>query len=122
MIEFGRALPRLRRTVLDRLQGRGLHRDRVLAAAVRLMDLGFFLAGGEEYAADHGTFGLATIRREHVTCGRRELIFEYPAKGGIQREQAVADEHLCAVVRSLKRRSWGGRELLAWRTGTGAMT
>ena len=119
MVEFGRALPRLRRTVLDRLEGRGLHRDRVLAAAVRLMDLGFFRAGGEEYAADHGTFGLATIRREHVTCGRRELTFEYPAKCGIQREQAVADEQLRAVVRSLKRRSWGGRELLAWRTGTG---
>ncbi|MGH3407281.1 MAG: DNA topoisomerase IB [Streptosporangiaceae bacterium] len=119
MVEFGRALPRIRRTVLARLEGRGLHRDRVLAAAVRLMDLGFFRAGGEEYAADHGTFGLATIRREHVTCGRRELTFEYPAKGGIHREQAIADEPLCAVVRSLKRRRWGGTELLAWRTSTG---
>jgi DNA topoisomerase IB len=119
MVEFGRALPGIRRTVLARLEGRGLYRDRVLAAAVRLMDLGFFRAGGEEYAAEHGTFGLATIRREHVTCGRRELSFEYPAKGGIQREQSVADQQLCAVVRSLKRRSWGGSELLAWRNGSG---
>jgi DNA topoisomerase IB len=119
MLEFGRALPRIRRAVLTRLDGRGLHRDRVLAAAVRLIDLGFFRAGGEEYAAEHGTFGLATIRREHVTCRRRELIFEYPAKGGIQREQAVADELACAVVRSLKRRRWGGSELLAWRNGSG---
>jgi len=119
MIEFGRALPRIRETVLDRLGGRGLGKDRVLAAALRLIDLGFFRAGGEEYAAEHGTFGLATIRREHVTCGRRQLIFEYPAKGGIQREQAIADERLCVVVRSLKWRRWGGRELLAWRNGSG---
>jgi DNA topoisomerase IB len=63
MVEFGRALPRIRETVLDRLEGRGLNRDRVLAAALRLIDLGFFRAGGEEYAAEHGTFGLATIRR-----------------------------------------------------------
>jgi DNA topoisomerase IB len=120
MLEFGRALLRIRETVLARLGTRGLHRDRVLAAAIRLIDLGFFRAGGEEYAAENGTFGVATIRREHVACGRRELTFEYPAKGGIQREQAIADEQLCMVVRSLKRRRWGGSELLAWRDRAGS--
>ena len=120
MLEFGRALPRIRETVLARLGARGLHRDRVLAAAIRLIDLGFFRAGGEEYAAGNGTFGLATIRRDHVVCGQRELTFEYPAKSGIQREQAVADQQLCAVVRSLKRRRWGGDELLAWRDRSGS--
>ncbi|HEX3489148.1 MAG TPA: DNA topoisomerase IB [Streptosporangiaceae bacterium] len=119
MAEFGRALPRIREKVLAELEGRGLHRERVMAAALRLIDLGFFRAGGEEYAAEHETFGLATIRREHVTCGRRQLTFEYPAKGGIQREQAIVDERLCVVVRSLKRRRWGGDELLAWRNGSG---
>lgn len=119
MLEFGRALPRIRETVLDRLSSRGLHRDRVLAAAIRLIDLGFFRAGGAEYAAENGTFGLATIRRDHVVCGRQELTFEYPAKGGIRREQAIVDEPLCTVVRSLKRRAWGGRELLAWRDRSG---
>jgi DNA topoisomerase IB len=119
MVEFGRAVPGIREQVLARLPGRGLTRDRVLAAALRLIDLGFFRAGGEEYAAEHETFGLATIRREHVTCGRAELTFAYPAKGGIQREQAIADEQLCAVVRSLKRRRWGGAELLAFRNGSG---
>jgi DNA topoisomerase IB len=119
MLEFGAALPSLREAVTDRLGGRGLSRDRVLAAALRLVDLGFFRAGGEEYQAQHATFGLATIRREHVTCGRGELTFEYPAKGGIQREQAVADEQVCAVIRSLKRRRWGGSELLAYRTSSG---
>jgi DNA topoisomerase IB len=115
MLEFGAALPHLRATVRDQLGGRGLHRERVLAAAVRLIDLGFFRAGGEEYAAENGTFGVATIRREHVRCGRDGLTFEYPAKGSIQREQAVADQPVCAVVRGLKRRRWGGTELFAYR-------
>jgi DNA topoisomerase IB len=119
MLEFGRALPEIRATVLDRLAGRGLTRDRVLAAAIRLIDLGFFRAGGEEYAAEHGTFGVATIRREHVSCGRQELTFSYLAKGGIQREQAIVDERLGTVIRSLKRRRWGGPELLAWRDRSG---
>lgn len=119
MLEFGAALPRLRQVISDRLGGRGLSRERVLAAALRLVDLGFFRAGGEEYAAEHGTFGLATIRREHVTIRPGELIFEYPAKRAIQREQAVADEQVQAVVRSLKRRRWGGSGLLAYRTRAG---
>ena len=121
MLEFGAALPRIRETVRDQLGGRGLRRERVLAAAVRLIDLGFFRAGGEEYAAENGTFGLATIRREHVRCGAAQLTFEYPAKGSVQREQAVADAPVCAVVRSLKRRRWGGPELFAYRAaGPGA--
>jgi DNA topoisomerase IB len=121
MLEFGAALPRIRETVRDQLGGRGLRRERVLAAAVRLIDLGFFRAGGEEYAAENGTFGLATIRREHVRCGAAQLTFEYPAKGSAQREQAVADEQVCAVVRGLKRRRWGGPELFAYRAaGPGA--
>jgi DNA topoisomerase IB len=101
--------------------GRGLSRDRVLATAVRLVDLGFYPPGGEEYAGQNGTFGLATIRRGNVTCCRGQLVFEYLAKGAKHREQAVADEGACAVVRSLKRRSArGGDELLAyWVAGHG---
>lgn len=58
------------------LRGRELSRDRVLAAAVRLIDLGFFRSGGDEYAAENETFGLATMRREHVTCHSGEVTFE----------------------------------------------
>jgi DNA topoisomerase IB len=64
VMEFGRALPRVRAVVERHLHGQDLSRDRVLAAAVRLIDLGFFRPGGEEYAAENGSFGLATIRRE----------------------------------------------------------
>ncbi|MCO5997825.1 DNA topoisomerase IB [Actinoallomurus rhizosphaericola] len=117
MLEFGRALPRVRERVERGLREKGLTRDRVLAAAVRLIDLGFFRPGGEEYAAENGTYGLATIRKEHVTLTGGQIIFDYIAKGSKQREQAVADDDVCAVVRSLKRRRSGGEELLAYRSG-----
>ena len=116
VLEFGAALPHVRTVVEHHLDGPGLSRDRVLAAAIRLIDLGFFRPGGEEYAAENGTFGLATIRREHVTCTRGQLVFEYTGKSAKHREQAVADEHVCAVVQSLKRRR-SGDELLAYRSG-----
>ena len=119
MLEFGAALPGIRRAIRRHLDDRGLTRDRVLATAISLIDLGFFRSGGEEYLADNGTFGLATIRRQHVTCRQNEIIFEYTAKGAKQRQQTVADDQVCAVVRGLKRRRWGGDELLAYRTGRG---
>jgi len=61
------SLPRIRQVICGHLADQGLSRDRVLAAAIRLIDLGFFRPGGEEYAEENGTFGLATIRQEHVT-------------------------------------------------------
>jgi DNA topoisomerase IB len=115
--EFGAALPRIRRVICGHLEGQGLTRERVLAAAIRLIDLGFFRPGGEEYAEENGTFGLATIRKEHVTLSRGQLVFEYPAKGARQREQAVAEDHVSAVVRSLRRRRSGGDQLLTYRSG-----
>ena len=119
MVEFGRALPRLRATIDGHLGERGLSRDRVLAGAVRLIDLGFFRPGGEEYAAENGSFGLATIRREHVTCRKGEITFEYDGKSGQHREQAIADDLACSVVQALKRRrpGTGPDDLLVYRAG-----
>ncbi|MGE5288099.1 MAG: DNA topoisomerase IB [Micromonosporaceae bacterium] len=117
MLEFGAALPHAREVVRRHLAGEGLSRERVLAAAIRLIDLGFFRPGGEEYAAENGTFGLATIRRDHVSFAHGQIVFEYTAKGTKEREQAVADDQVCSVVRSLRRRKSGGEELLAYRNG-----
>lgn len=115
VLGFGAALPSLRAAVDQHLEGRGLSRDRVLAAAVRLVDLGFFRPG-EEYAEENGSFGLATIRKEHVHLTKGQLLFEYTAKSARHREQAIAEEQICAVARSLKRRR-GGDQLLAFRSG-----
>jgi DNA topoisomerase IB len=118
VLDFGRALPKVREVVERHLAGAELSRDRVLAAAVRLIDLGFFRPGGEEYAAENGTFGLATIRKEHVTCLHGQLIFDYTGKSSKHREQAVADPEVCAVVTKLKRRRGSPEdELLAFRSG-----
>jgi DNA topoisomerase IB len=117
VLEFGTALPRLRHTVSLHLAGSGLTKERVLAGAVRLIDLGFFRPGGEEYATENGTFGVATIRREHVTSSHGQLVFSYPAKGSQQREQAVVDRDVHAIVCSLKRRRHGGEGLFAYWAG-----
>ena len=99
MLEFGPALPRILRSVVraGTWKPAGLTRERVLAAAVRLIDLGFFRPGGEEYAEENGTFGLATIRSEHVTLTNGQLFFEYTQGRRSTASMAVAEEQVCAV-------------------------
>src|SRR5690349_3461704 len=84
VLDVGAQLPKVREVVSDHLRERGLSRNRVLAAAVRLLDVGCFRIGGEEYASgDDATFGLATLRRDHVGLTRNAVRFCYPAKGGV---------------------------------------
>jgi DNA topoisomerase-1 len=119
MVVFARTLPRLRRRV-DAELGRGddLGFDRVCACAVRLLDRGFFRVGGEEYAVRNTSYGLATMKRRHVRLVRDGvLVFDYPAKSGKRRVQAVIDPASAAVVARLKRRSGGSDELLAYKRG-----
>lgn len=119
VLEVGENLPEVRAVVAEHLGQRGLTRERVLAAAVRLLDVGCFRIGGEAYAAgDEATFGLATLRREHVALPRGAVRFCYPAKGGIQRTLDVRDDGVRAVVRALLARDDDG-ELLAYRAGAG---
>lgn len=119
ILEFAARLPRIREAVAGHLAGRGYGRPRVLAAAVRLIDLGFFRAGGHEYAEENGTYGMATVLREHVTCRGGEVTFDYPGKHSKERHHAVAEESVCKVVSGLKRRTDGGEELMAYRDAAG---
>jgi DNA topoisomerase-1 len=116
ILDFAESLPAARQRVLQDLQDRQMTRRRVLSCAVRLLDLGFFRVGSEQYAEENHTYGLATIRKEHVTVSRKGVItFDYIAKSGKHRIQSVADDGVCKVITTLKRRRGGGEELLAWQ-------
>lgn len=115
MIDFAKALPTLRKRILADLHGDDLDRQRVLACAVRLLDIGLFRIGSEEYAKDEGGLGLATVTKAGVRIEHDEVVFDYLAKGGVHRVQAVQDPLSQAVVRDLKRRRGGGDQLLAYR-------
>ena len=117
MIRFASALPKLRRRVSADLDNPEPSRERVLACAMRLLDVGMFRIGGEEYADRNGGIGLATIRKQHVTLTGDTIEFDYPAKGGARRIQVIEDPLSHELVRTLRRRRGGGTELLAYREG-----
>lgn len=119
MLDFARALPDLRKTVERDLEKDGTPRTKVLALAVRLIDLGLFRVGNEEYARQNGTFGLATIRTDHVTVSKEGVMsFDFIAKAGKRQMLTVTDPQAARVVASLKRRP-GNPELLAYRDENG---
>ena len=120
MLEFARALPTMRSTLEEHLAVDALPREKVLACAARLLDLGFFRIGTEGYAEENDTFGLATMRKKHVRIDGDIVTFDYTAKGGKRRIQSVVDAGVLEVVSELKSRSGGGNELLAWLDDEGA--
>jgi DNA topoisomerase IB len=119
ILQFARRLPDARRAVEQHLALPGYPRERVLAAAFRMLDLGFFRVGGEAYADENGSYGLATIRRDHVTLRSGAVVFDYSSKSGKQRVQQLVDDDLHAVVRGLLRRKDDQPELLAYRNVRG---
>jgi DNA topoisomerase I len=115
--EFALALPKLRRAVTADLRRQGMPRERALACAVRLLDLGFFRVGSEVYAEENESFGLATVRREHVTIKRSEVVFDFPAKSGQRRVQSIRDAAARRALEAMYRRRSGPEDLLAYRAG-----
>ncbi|MCV2487947.1 DNA topoisomerase IB [Geodermatophilus sp. YIM 151500] len=120
VLEIAHLLPDVRDAVAAALRTRGPNRERVLACALRLLDLGTFRIGSEEYAEENGTYGLATLRREHVTVRGERTYFRYTAKGGIEREVEITDRPTATVVRQLlERPDDTGEDLLAYETDDG---
>jgi DNA topoisomerase I len=122
VLEVARHLPELREHVAADLSRRGYGRDRVLAAAARLLDIGVFRIGGEAYASEDdpsgaATYGLATLLREHVKVRGATMDFHYPAKGNIERTQRIVDRETAAVLKALLKRDADTPELLAYREG-----
>ena len=116
-LEFGAVLPEVRNRVAADLSGDDLSDRRVLAAAVRLLDIGCFRIGSEAYARDHETFGIATLKKDHVAFRSGEMIFCYPAKGSITRTLSVRDPEVEQVLLPLRRRRAGSDQLLAYKSG-----
>jgi DNA topoisomerase-1 len=115
IVEFGEALPALRRRVRSDLHRDELDRDRVMAAIVRLMDQGFFRVGNDKSAQHESTYGLTTIRSRHVKIEGETLLFDYIGKWKKKQKRAIADDDVAKIVAELKKTR--GRELFRFRSG-----
>jgi DNA topoisomerase-1 len=117
MLRFASALPALRTATMHDLTRRGMNRERVVASAVRLIDLGLFRIGGERYAELDHHYGATTLEKRHVTVTKEGLVFDYVAKEGKHRAITVTDEAVLPIVRELARSDNGLDTLFSWPDG-----
>jgi DNA topoisomerase-1 len=117
VLVVGRQLPKARATVTKHLSRSGMPRERALATAFRLLDLGLFRVGGEVYAESNRSYGLATLKRRHVRVRGDVASFRYDAKSGQRRLLSLEDPMVVASLRTLLGRRGGGDELLAYKEG-----
>ena len=97
-MRFADALPEMRRKTSGHLRHEALDREKVLSAMTRLVNAAYFRVGEERYAKNNKTFGIATLRRKHLSVEGDKLIFEYTGKWGQAQRKVVTDEKLRQVV------------------------
>jgi DNA topoisomerase I len=117
MLAFAKALPRIRRRVDRDMRRRGLPRERVLAAVVRLLEKTPVRIGNEEYARDNKSFGLTTLRDRHATVGAARIHFRFRGKGGKEHEVELSDARLARIVSRCQ--DLPGQELFAYLDADG---
>ena len=99
MIAFAKALPSIRRTAERDLRKRGLPREKILGAVVRLLELTLIRVGNDEYARLNRSFGLTTMRDRHATVRGSSVRFRFRGKGGQTHEVGLRDPRLATVIR-----------------------
>ncbi|GEK80734.1 DNA topoisomerase IB [Agrococcus baldri] len=119
-LDLAEALPAMRRQVTRDLALPGLPRERVLAAALRLLDAVAIRAGGDTYAEEHGSRGLMTLLCRHASVAGDEVRLRFPGKSGQRFDTALDDGALARCVAALRQGRSGRSRLLAWRDDEGA--
>lgn len=99
MLDFAKALPRIRETVDAQLRTSGLTRERVLAAVVRLLEETTIRVGNEEYAKENDSYGLTTLRNKHARIKGERIRFNFRGKSGVRHAIELRDRALAKLIR-----------------------
>lgn len=99
MLRFVAALPRIRRRVQRDLRKKGLPREKILAAVVRLLETTLIRVGNEEYARTNQHYGLTTIHNEHVIVRGSQIHFHFKGKSGVEHAVDLQDPRLARIIR-----------------------
>lgn len=97
--EFGEVLPELRKQVDADLRRTHLSRERVLAVLVRLLEETLIRIGNQQYANSNDSYGLTTLRSDHVEANSSTLRFQFRGKSGKEHTIFARDRRAIRVVR-----------------------
>lgn len=112
MLEFAAALPKIRARTAADVARAGLTREKVLATVVQLLERSAIRVGNEEYAKANGSFGLTTLKDQHVDVRGARLRFVFRGKSGKRHSISVDDRRLARIVKHC--RDLPGQELFQY--------
>ena len=119
LIEFGKKLPKVRRTISRHMGEPGLGRRKVLATVAHLLDTTLARVGNLEYARDNKSYGLTTLQDRHVTFSGSELRFRFRGKTGKEWKLKLSDRRVARIVRSCQ--ELPGQHLFQYEDGDGVI-
>lgn len=99
LTKFAQALPKMRATIRRHLRQPGLGRERVLAGVLRILSTCYMRPGSEVYASENGSYGIATLRRKHVTVKGDLIDFDFPGKSGVRQRRQLRDRQVARLIR-----------------------
>jgi DNA topoisomerase-1 len=114
LAEFGRILPDVRKAVDADLRRRGLPREKVLGLVVKLLDETLIRIGNESYAAENESYGLTTLKSDHVEVMGNVLLFDFVGKSGLEHAVFIEDKQLARIVHQCH--ELGGQDLFAYHS------
>jgi DNA topoisomerase-1 len=117
LVEFVQALPKMRATVSRDLRRPDLDREKVMACILRILSTCFLRPGSQVYAAENGSFGIATLKNRHVTVTADRISYDFPGKSGKRQRVEFRDRRVAAIIRRLK--TTPGKELFKYRDAEG---
>jgi DNA topoisomerase-1 len=117
--EFGRKLPRLRARIDADLSTRGVTRDKVVATAIRLLEITLIRVGNRQYAKQNRSYGLTTLTKRHLEVDGAAMRFSFRGKSGVEHRVTLRDRRLAPIVRSL--RELPGQTLFKYRDADGTL-
>jgi DNA topoisomerase-1 len=120
LVRFGERLSGIRAAMAADMDRDALDRERVAAVALRLINLGWFRPGSERYAKESRTYGITTLRKEHVDVRGRRIRLDFPAKHKRRVRSVLVDSELADAIKELKALP-GGSRLFRFRNGDGAL-
>ncbi len=98
--KFAQAIPKMRATVARHLRQPGLTRERVMASILRILSTCYMRPGSEVYASENGSYGIATLRRKHVSVKGELIEFDFPGKSGVRQRRELRDKQVARVIRA----------------------
>ena len=99
MLLVGQKLPALRQRVAEDLALQGLPREKIIATVVKLLETTFIRVGNQEYARQNRSYGLTTLRNNHVKVRGDKIYFRFRGKSGVGHEMELENPRLARIVK-----------------------